>query len=272
MYTNQFERRYTNMSCITKLKSIAALVVLTFVLAPAVSLARDNSLTGGVSVGLDLYDRSSDDADDDDYKSIFLTPMLQFISLGERDTFELQASPSLRYELEESETDWNNNLSVAADRFMTRSWQLGISNHYLKSDSYDTDDDADVDADADTDSTDPQLSSDRGRTRYSLNTLAFFSNYFYREESLVRFDFSYITLRNDDTGFDDDEDYDRYLFSLRDEHRFNAFWSTIFDFRYVIGDYDQTGDELSDDLKEYHLLLELDNESIAIDSHNHGFF
>lgn len=268
------------MAGITNFKLIAFLAVLILVAAPVFSFARDNSLTGGVSLGLDLSDRSSDDDEDDDnnYERIVLTPLLQFISLSERDTFKLGASPSIRYDLDESNTDWDNNLSVTADRFMTRSWQMGISNNFLKSDYYDTDTSSSSEPDDPLQevapSTDPQLSSDRGRNRYWRNTFGLFSNYFYREDSLFRLDFSYIVLRNDndDTSFDGEDEYDRYTVNLRNEHRFNAKWKSSLDLLFVSGDFKPndppagstpTVDDLSDDLKEYHLLLALDNESIA---------
>jgi hypothetical protein len=265
------------MTGITKSKLITALAVLILIMSSSSSFARVNSLTGGLSLGLDYDDRSYDDREDDDYQSIVLTPMVLFRSLSERDSFELRAAPGIRYDLIDSETDWDSNISVAADRFMTQFWQLGILNHYLISDYYDTEtgiisDPADPSQEV-APSTDPQLSSNRGRSRYWRNTLGLFSSYFYREDSLFRLDLNYIALRNDDTSFGSDEDYDRYTGSLRNEHRFNAKWQSTLDFRYVRGDFEPTDpavgvapteDPLSDDLNEYHLLLLLDNQSIAL--------
>lgn len=260
-------------------KMIGALVVLILLLVPAVSFARDNTLTGGMSVGLDLDDRNYDDRDDDDdYKRIFLTPMLQLRSLSERDSFLLRASPSIKYDLDESDTDWDSNVNVAADRFMTKSWQMGISNHYFISDSSDTDTVTSSDpvdsVQEGASSTDPQLSSDRGRSRYWRNKLSMFSNYFYQEDGSFGIDFSYIALRNDDdTEFDDDdEEYDRYVTSLSNRHRFNAIWASTMSFRFVRGDFKSNNstvnstpavDQLSDDLDEYYLTLGVENESIA---------
>ncbi|GAB6194408.1 hypothetical protein [Desulfocastanea catecholica] len=263
------------MSGINNLKSISALVLLFLLIAPAASFPRDNSLTGGLSVGLDYFDRSGDDTDDD-YERIVVTPMILFRSLSERDTFELQASPSAKYDWNDSETDWDSNVRVAADRFMTEKWQLGISNRLLRSDYQDTEGgifyDPTVPPEEVVTPTDPQLSSDRGRRRYWRNTTDLFSNHFYREDSLLRLGANYIALRNDDTGFAGDEDYDRYAASLRNEHRFDAIWSSALDLRYVVGDYEPadtaagappTDDLLSDDLKEYYLSLALTNASIA---------
>jgi hypothetical protein len=262
---------------------ITALVGLILMIAPAVSFSRDNSLTAGLSVGLDYDDRSSDGSDDDDYRRLVLSPMVQFRSLSERDSFRLRAAPGIRYDLEESDTDWDSNLSVAVDRDMTEFWQMGISNNFLRSDSSDASDTRDTrdtvttgfsdqaepsegDVEIAPSTTDPQLSGDRGRRRYWRNTLGLFSTHFYSEGSLFRMDTNYIALRNDDTGFRGDEDYDRYTAGLRNEHRYNAKWKSTTGVRYVLGDFepsdDSAEDELSDDLQEYHLQLGLDNESI----------
>ena len=64
--------------------------------------------------------------------------------------------------------------------------------------------------------------------------------------NILQVGFSYILLRNDDTSFRGYEDYDRYVVSLRDEHRFNPIWKSIVDFQYVIGDFDPTDPEVAD--------------------------
>lgn len=254
---------------VTNFKLIGALVVFILLLVPAVSFARVNSLTAGVSVGLDVSDRSSgDDDDDDDFERIFLTPMVQLTSRSERDSFLLRASPSIRYDPDDSNTDWNSNVNVAVDRFMTRSWQMGVSNQYFISDYSDTY------TEEITSSTDPQLSDNRGRRRYWRNTLRTFSDYFYKEDSLFGMNLNYIALRNDDdTSFSDGRDeYDRYAARLRNEHRFNAKWASRADFRFVRGDFkSNNSDELSDDLDEYHLTLAIDNDSIANNTLSLGY-
>jgi hypothetical protein len=264
------------MSDIKNSIQITALVGLILMIAPAVAFSRDNSLTAGISVGLDYDDRSGAGSDDDDYRRLVLSPMVQFRSLSERDSFRLRAAPGIRYDLEDTDTDWDSNLNVAADRYMTEFWQMGVSNNFLRSDYSDdtmtrgVSDQAEPSEGEEVEiapsTTEPQLSNDRGRRRYWRNTLGLFSNHFYREGSLFRMDANYIVLRNDDTGFRGDEDYDRYTAGLRNEHRFNAKWKSTTGLRYVLGDFepsdDAAEDELSDDLQEYHLQLALDNESI----------
>jgi hypothetical protein len=261
------------MYTITNSKLIAILALLILMTAPAVSFARVNSVTGGLSTGVDYSDRTYDQQrdDDDDYERLFLSPRLLFRSLSERDSFELEANPNLKYDLDESDTDWDSNIRVAADRFITKEWQSGISNHYLISDSSDTGNGTSINSDDLTAPTDPQLSDDRGRQRYWRNTLSLFTNYFYAEDSLMRLDLGYIGLRNDndDTFSDSDtEEYDRYTASLRNVHRYNAIWASTVDFGFVYGDFKQNDSDnvisdASDDLKEYRLSLALDNQSIV---------
>ncbi|MBW2660287.1 MAG: hypothetical protein JRC87_11985, partial [Deltaproteobacteria bacterium] len=133
-----------------------------------------------------------------------------------------------------------------------------------------------------TDPENPQLSTDPGRRRYTRNTLNLFSDYFYMEDSLFQVGFSYILLKNDDDGVRSYEDYDRYMISLRDEHRFNPEWRSILDLQFVKGDFESTDpavadavvgelapgvdftpteDQLSNDLNEYHLMLTAENNS-----------
>jgi hypothetical protein len=288
-----------------KYKLIATSVLLILIITPAISLARQNSLTGGVSISYDYDDRRYDserdnpdtatneatiDSDrDDDYKRIVLTPLIHFKSLSEKDSFELRAAPGIKYDLDDDETDWDNNLYVAADRFVTKSWQLRASNYFLRSDYHNTDqttfqaDPAEPSQEA-TSPTDPQLSTDLSRRRYWRNTFKIFSDHHYMEDSLFQMGFTYIVLRNDDTGIRGYEDYDRYTFSLRNEHRFSSIWKSNLDLQFVRGEFDPadreiveaviddlapgsgftpTDDQLSNDLKEYHLLLTVDNESIA---------
>jgi len=258
---------------------IAFLTVLALIMSPAICSARDNRLTGGASIALDYDNRSSDSgntsAGDDDYQRLVFTPLLAFSSLSERDSFELSAEPSIRYDLNDSNTDWDSNLSAAFKRFLVKSWQMGVSDNFLRSD-YNTTTNEILNNPAeplpeDIQSTTPQLSSDRGRRRYWRNSLGLFSNYYYKEGSLFRVDFNYVALRNDDTSVGGDDDYDRYTTGMKNEHRFNAVWSSNLDLSFVRGIFKPTNsgtgnlstqDQLSDDLKEYRFLFGLNNESI----------
>jgi len=256
------------MHDIINFKIIAGLAVLTLMTVPSGSYARDNSVTAGLSTGVDYSDRTYDQRDDgdNDYERLFLRPMLMFRSLSERDSFEIRANPSIKYDLDESNTDWDSNIRVAADRFFTKEWQSGISNQYLVSDSSDSDNGTNNNSDDLTGPTDPQLSDDRDRQRYWRNSLNLFTNYFYAEDSSMRLDLGYIVLRNDnDDTFnnDDNDEYDRYSASLMNRHRYNAIWASTVDFGFVYGDFKENESEISDDVDEYRLSLALDNQSIV---------
>ncbi len=273
---------------IKKSKHITALAAMVLLMSPAICHSRVNSLIGGVSVGLDYDDRRNDTVDK--YRRLILSPQIQFRSLSEKDSFRLRLAPSIKYDLEDSGTDWDSNLNVSADRFMTKSWQMGVSNTFLRSD-YNNSSNRDINPIVTADNTvvtdpktgeievlpsttEPQLSSDRGRRRYWRNTLGIYSNLFYHEGSLLRMDANYIALRNDNNNnnFSGGQDYDRYTAGLRDEHRFNAKWKSKVEGRYVRGIFDSSNNSstsssvdnvLSDNLQEYHLGLGLENDSIA---------
>ncbi|SHI12825.1 hypothetical protein [Desulfofustis glycolicus] len=278
---------------IQKTAVITALVSLPLVLAiPHLSQARSNILTGGVSISYDYEDRDEsyfDDPDteidesriereEDDYKALALSPYFILTSTTPRDNLEFHVRPELRYDLYASESDFDGSFRVVADRYITRAWQVGVSNEILRSDYYRTSGDvldpaAPPEAAATGDPTLPELSPDTRRTRYWRNTLELFSEHTYSQESLIRLGFNYIVLRNDDDDFSDVEDFDRYEFILADEHRFNPRWSTLLDLRYIIGDFqpaeiaavaedEPAPIETTSDLDEYRLFMELRNHSI----------
>lgn len=278
------------------------LVVLVMVMWPCLSLARTNILTTGIGVSLDLNEREyasfKDDPEtevdessiprgEDDYRRLVITPLVIYTSQSPRDSFEIRFQPDLSYDLMDYSTDWNANVRVAADRSLSRTWKLGISNHYIRSDYYRSTTDLAGPAPESTEPTpqptDPELSPDIGRTRYWRNTLNIFSDFVYREESLARLGFNYVVLRYDDDRAVREEDYDRYEIFLSNEHRFNPIWSTSLDLRFIRGDFEPTDPEvadavlgeiapgngialtdedLSNDLKEYRVLFTVDNNSI----------
>ena len=90
--------------------------------------------------------------------------------------------------------------------------------------------------------------------------------------------FNYNALRYDTSDIYRFNDYDRYAFNLLDEHRFNPRWKSTVDLNYVIGNYEELPDvtlqnDLPDialrngrssrDLKEYRMLLSVENDSIT---------
>lgn len=267
-------------------------------LSPLVSSARENSLTGGMSISYDYNTRSEDKVADDpatpvdeslqngnsdrDYRSITITPLVKYISRSERDSLELRAAPGLKYDIKESETNWDYDLYAGADRFFTRAWQMRLSDSYIRTDYSQTNFSSDrgvTDSGGNPVTTgSDELSPDLGRRRYWTNTLSLFSDYTYWEDSLFQVGVNYVALRNDDTGVNGYDDYDRYTLSLLNEHRFTSIWKTITDLSFVRGEFDtadqpvvvdvngqdiQQNAQLSDDVKEYRATLTVENSSFA---------
>lgn len=239
--------------------------------------ARVNIVNTGLSLSYDFEDRQYEEINigrdfsdtinsrnDEEYQSIAITPQIRLISNGLKDRFEVMASPSLKYDLIDSETDWYNNLFLAAERSMNKNWRLIGSNSLLRSDYHESSINSDFQT---TQSSSPELSADFGRTQYWRNNLNLTSEHLYSQQSQLDFSFDYVILRNDETETRTYEDYDRYVGSITNEHRFNQNWQTITDLSVIRGDFENTGpialltedDLLSDDLMEYRLLLTGEN-------------
>lgn len=252
--------------------------------------AGTNSLTAGLSVSYD-YDKRENVAEgsaDDVYQVISISPTIQyFYSSSALDRFGVRVSPSAKYDIEESETDFDyNDLLLTFDKQLSRHWRFYGSNLFLRSDEQDSrggeitgpsgvsdaDDSADTrdgETTGSSQTTAPTLSGDAGRNRYWSNDLELGTVYEYRPQSEIRAGFGYNILRNDSDS-DAYTDYDRYVFDFGNSHRINADWKTILDLSFIIGDYDEpSGDStlapedsdevLSEDLKEYRLDSVLEN-------------
>ena len=142
-------------------------------------MARNSILTGGLALSYDYQDRSGDDQsqtldfDADDYSRLVLTPLIRYVSSSQRDRFELSYSPEISRDLDDSETDWNDNVFLAANRDITKAWQLYVSDQFLRSDTAYTANAPNVGvtvANQGQQPVAPQLSQDQGRRRYYRNT------------------------------------------------------------------------------------------------------
>ncbi len=239
-------------------------IVLASSLLATKVMARSNILTGGLTLSYDYQDRRGDNSSislvntgNEDYKRIVISPLIQIVSSSQRDRFEVRAEPGIRYDLDESDTDWDNDFFVAAERSISRTWQVSGSNSFFRGDYNNTS--------GDVEAVEPELSSNLGRRRFWRNTLSLESNLDYREDSLFRVGLDWIVLRNDNAGGGYD-DYDRYSGTLRNEHRYNVEWKSTVNLSVVRGDYNETDAlAVSEDLYEYYLELGLENNTI---SHN----
>ena len=255
----------------TKISLLTSAFFLTLLTTNA--QARVNLVNTGLSLSYDFEDRQYEDINtnrdlsdtvsgnnDEEYQSIALTPQIRFISTGIKDRFEVLASPSIKYDLLNYETDWDNNLFLAAERSMNKNWRLIGSNTLLRTDYYESTTSSDSQT---TQNSTPELSADFGRTRYWQNTLNLTTEHLYGQQSLLDFGFNYVLLRNDESDDQTYEDYDRYEGSITNEHRFTPDWSSIVNLSVIRGDFENTGlvsslseeELLSEDLMEYRFRL-----------------
>lgn len=273
-------------------QTACSLGALVLILLPATPFARTNKITTGLSTSYDYDDRQADpitvdpatnkitgtrtDTSNYDYSRLAVQPLLDFVSDSQENHFNLHVAPSIKYDLLGNQTDWDNDLLISAEHSLTKAWQFNASNAFLRSDYHDPLSGGTVDSgNQNIPSSTPGLSSDPGRTRYWRNTLTVGSKYLYDQQSLVGLGADFIMLRNDESEFMNSyKDYDRYALHLNNEHRFNTIWKTLTDLSLIRGNYyaapnavtprlapGLTGDNLSNDLNEYHLLAAVENNS-----------
>jgi hypothetical protein len=230
--------------------------------------ARVNIATTGLTLAYDYDDRKYETGstnDDDDYQSIDVTPFIQLISTGIKDRIEIRASPTIRYDLIDSETDWDNDFFLSAERSITKNWRIIGSNSLLRTDYYESSTSTDTET---TQDTSPELSADLGRNRYWQNTFDLASEHLYGQQSSLSFGFNYIILRNDESDDITYDDYDRYEGRITNEHRFSQDWRTITNLSAVKGDIETVDPtslivedkSLSDDLMEYRFRITGEND------------
>lgn len=241
----------------------ATLLLLTFFSVNA--QARVNIINTGLSFSYDLDDRRNEDKDDDNYQSLAITPKIHLTSTGLKDRFEIRASPSIKYDIIDSETNWDNDLFLTAERSISKNWRLTATDSLLRTDHYESSTRSDTPT---TQDSTPELSADFGRARYWRNTFNLTSEHLYGQQSTLNFGFDYNILRNDESENKTYTDYDRYTGSITNQHRFNQKWRAITTLSVVKGTFDDTGpitllteeSPLSDDLMEYRLRLTGEND------------
>jgi len=245
----------------------------TIVLCHSVQ-ARLNTITGGITTSYD-YDNPKYDGEgnagetlsgqDDLTQQLSIGPLFIFETTSSTDGFSVSYNPSFVYDLEDSQSDVDHNLTLTAYRDFTRRLRIELNENFIYSD-------------------DPQLIEDeissdfnRGRRRYWTNDANINSTYTYDTGSNIGVGYSYEILRNDDTGPGGYEDYDRHIADISLQHRINNAWNFLLFTSYTRGLFDPpdpirvdraetileeispgmtanvNADELSNDLSEYSL-------------------
>lgn len=274
-------KRCTEGVC-TILSSFLALVMLG---GASSSFGMDYKVNGGISAGYDRYDRKYDRGksaqsttgqaevtmtedltalQDDEYDRFRVAPLIAITGLSARDELSFRYSPSFRYDYESSDQDVDHDLTAKFSRYITRNWQLKVSERYLLTDSV-------LDQNSSTSTNTVQLSDNTGRRKYWTNDLGFISEYTYWEDSLFSFGYTNGILENIDVkDMSDLENYDRHESSLSLAHRFDSIWKMTVTGKYVRGLYDRietatttTDANINNDLSEYRVATMLESSLIA---------
>ncbi len=264
----------------TWILSAALLITL-----PQYTLARTGSMTVGLGTSYDYEDRQYDSFVDSEGEAIAgrtekdeqvgLTPRIILVSEGQSDRVEFRLAPTLIYDLRDSDTDWNADIALIAEKILSRNWRISGSNTFLRSDEHSPDflDITTTEA-PESPGTDLTTSSELERERFWQNTLATDLFYTYGEEREAGIGFDWTVLREDDSDSGDLEDYDRYVLRLTNEYRFNPFWKNTARFALIRGDYaDSPGGEVPEltdsdgDLWEYRAGIGVENNSFRLNSY-----
>lgn len=250
--------------------------------------ARVNDITVGISSSYDYNERQfetvyNDDGerveqDYDDYNRLIIQPKVRITSESIKNFLEVEIKPSLKYDLDDSETNYDTNFFVAASHSTSREMTFRASNHLLRSDHYDSDSSqtsedqsANFSTDDGTPTSSPQttaLSNNRGRQRYWKNDLNLGANYKYGREHVNNFDVltGYSLLRNDESQFNSDEDYDRYEVKLSNTYSFDGSWKSDASFAYIRGEFEQTDDNSSDNTSTFSNPTGVTTDNISTDN------
>ena len=279
-------------------------VLGVLVVAPLNGLARQNTLIAGLSTAFD-YDHPRYDSveagtkgaeeesekvepKENDAAYLVFRPFLRLLSKSSNGLLEFHTTPGIKYDLIDSEPDWDLEAYFAAAQSMSRWWKVTASDTLLRSDHHSirfgaapsepevSGADGSEQVETSKGQT-PALSADRGRSRYWLNDLKLISEHPYGKDSQVQAGFTYRVLRNDDSEVLSYEDYDRYEMRLKNRHRFTSAWKTGAEASFIRGTFDDvsagsqagessatlfTGeDELSQDLWEYRAKATIENNS-----------
>ncbi len=238
------------------------------------TIARQNSLTGGIGAGYHYGERSYDNEEeileDDlgDRRDYLLWPEFEFETSGIHDSLLLRYSPVVRYDDLESETDIDQYLDLNWLTQINRKWSFELTDQFVFSsdptryegpfgtvaEEAPLEDPTDELIGAD------GLSQNLSTRRYWTNLLSMSTIYSYAAESNAEFGYEYRVLRNDSGGDEliEYDEYDRHGVTALWSHRYSPTWSSEFDLGYIKGDFDDPGvEELSQDLQEYLVDLEL---------------
>ncbi len=250
------------MSVIPGRLSSIVLVFSVVMGLPVVVQARTNQLTSGGSLALDINRRQYSEVDNDkqvdkkgqvdkkeaieeredveDYRKVSVTPFLHYMTEAANDFFEIELRPSFKYDLVNSEKDWDANLLVKGKKKISKNLSANISDSFIRSDYFHKTNERSV-----AQSRDIALSADLGRQRYKNNRLEGDLVYTYGEGREGGLGAKYHLLRNDDSVVTSYKSYDRYEVFVTNKYRFDSTWGVDTTLSFVRGEYDLYDSQIS---------------------------
>ncbi|MBB5346964.1 outer membrane beta-barrel protein [Desulfoprunum benzoelyticum] len=280
--------------------SLPVLLVL-FTMYPSVDgNAAVVAVRGGLSTGVDIYDRSDkgsstalgeegeavsalivEEDDEDDYQRIFVRPSIAIDRSTERSSLVFSYQPTLYYDFDNEDEDVNHGASLSFRNQMSEAWTLSVIDSVLQSDiAEDVAVTEPIAATPESGATAPpttaglsesdRISDEEGRRKYTTNTLQVLSDYTYGQGSLFSMGYAYNILRNDDAGDDDYQDFDRHQVSLSLAHRWNRLWRSSLSGQYVRGLFDEPDRDIAETAAEIQTVDVPEEPSEDLDEYGAG--
>lgn len=208
--------------------------------------ARLNVLSGGITVAYDntktTYDNALDGSTppqvDRRLRKLSIGPIFLFETKSGINDLELRYNPNFAYDFTRTNHTVDQDLKITAVHNFSRIFRSNLSNRFLYTD-------------------DPQLitssnSSDfnSGRRRYWSNDFHLGSSYSYNATSSISGGYSFRILRNEDTGVDGYENYDRHIADLSWKHQIKNGWLLDTTASYTRGLFDPPNQQLVDTVSE----------------------
>lgn len=254
----------------------ATVVAIAGLLSTGDAWSRQSILIGELSIGYDFQERNYKQeaaaSNEGDTRNLFASPRVRFSSRDVSDLLELTYAPTFNYDDIEHRDFVGHDLSLLAEKNISREWLVRATDSYFKGEDtvsdYAGQQSAIIPGEVTPVPTAPgvsqptesarQLSDRYGRRKYWRNDLGMNTDYTYAQDSVVGVGYNYGVLRNNnDDGYYGGSDYDRHEGIGRLSYRFNTQWQALTEVSYVRGLYDApySTDPLystDDDLTEYH--------------------
>ncbi len=258
--------------------AILAGIGILIVVSPAIVCARQNTVTGDLSVGYDLRERNYDERSLDeaiepsaeettgaeteviliedraeDLNRLFIEPRFTFTSIGITDQFTLTYAPRINFEENDYANHLDHDFGLRATKNFSRDWSVSLSDTFFLGDdslresdtrtavvaSPGAEDGGEAPAPVAGEEDQSGLSEQAASRRFWRNDLELSTDYIYREDSVVGIGFSYGQLRNVDDDIGGYTEYDRYEGMLNVSYRFNQQWIAEADGQFTRGIFDE---------------------------------